>query len=445
MTHPFALPADFVWGVSTAAVQIEGAVAEDGRLPSIWDDFTRVPGAIAGGDTVEVVSDSYHRWPEDLDLLEQLGVGSYRFSIAWPRVQPTGVGPANPPGLDHYDRMVDDLLAAGIRPFVTLYHWDLPSALQDDGGWVARDTAQRFADYASVVGARLGDRVADWTTINEPLCVAWLGHLEGRMAPGVRDWRSAVRTSYHLLLAHGLGAQALRAAAPRPVSVGLVANLSQCEPATDSPDDVAAAWRADGHTNRWWLDPLYGKGFPSDMRSLYGIELPEQPGDAEVITTPTDFLGVNYYFRMKIAADPAVATLGYRQVPVPGAPTTALGWEVYAQGLEDLLMRVTKDYEVPAVYVTESGSAWDDRPDENGYVDDPERTAYLMDHIAAVARAYAQGAPVKGYYAWSLLDNFEWDYGLAPRFGLAYVDYATQRRTLKASGRAYAELIAGSR
>jgi len=294
------------------------------------------------------------------------------------------------------------------------------------------------------VGARLGDRVTDWTTINEPLCVAWLGHLEGRMAPGMRDWRSAVRTSYHLLLAHGLGAQALRAAAPRPVSVGLVANLSQCEPATDSPEDVAAAWRADGHTNRWWLDPLYGKGFPSDMRSLYGIELPEQPGDAEVIATPTDFLGVNYYFRQRIAADPTVATLGYRQVPVPGAPTTALGWEVYAQGLEDLLMRVAKDYEVPAVYVTESGSAWADHPDENGFVDDPERTAYLMDHIAAVARAYTQGAPVRGYFAWSLLDNFEWDYGLAPRFGLAYVDYETQRRTLKASGHAYARLIAGA-
>ncbi|HEY3629307.1 MAG TPA: family 1 glycosylhydrolase, partial [Jatrophihabitantaceae bacterium] len=324
MTNPFALPADFVWGVATAAVQIEGALAEDGRGPSIWDDFTRVPGAIAGGDTVETVSDSYRRWPEDLDLLRQLGVGAYRFSIAWPRVQPTGSGAVNAAGLDHYDRVVDDLLAAGIRPFVTLYHWDLPSALQHAGGWVARDTAQRFADYAAVVGARLGDRVADWTTINEPLCVAWLGHLEGRMAPGIRDWRSAVRTSYHLLLAHGLGAQALRAAAARPASIGLVANLSQCEPATPSAEDVAAAWRADGHTNRWWLDPLYGKGFPSDIRSLYGIELPEQPGDLDVITTPTDYLGLNYYFRQKIAADPTVATLGYRQVPVAGAPTTAL-------------------------------------------------------------------------------------------------------------------------
>jgi len=445
MTDPFALPADFLWGVSTSAFQIEGAVSDDGRLPSIWDDFTRVPGAIDGGDTAQVASDSYRRWPEDLELLKQLGVQSYRFSVAWPRVQPTGTGPVNAPGLDHYERMVDDLLGAGIRPFVTLYHWDLPSTLQHDGGWVARATAQHFADYTTLVGQRLGDRVTDWTTINEPLCVAWLGHLEGRMAPGVRDLRSAVRASYHLLLAHGLGTQALRAAVARPASVGIVANLSQCEPAGDNAEDIAAAGRADGHTNRWWLDPLYGKGFPSDMRELYAIDLPEQPGDLDTITTPTDFLGVNYYFRAKVAADPTVATLGYKQVPVEGAPTTALGWEVYAQGLEDLLMRVTKDYEVPAVYVTESGSAWADHPDDDGYVDDPERTAYLLDHIGAVARAHAQGAPVKGYFAWSLLDNLEWDYGYWPRFGLAHVDYETQRRTLKASGHAYARLIAASR
>jgi beta-glucosidase len=444
MTNPFGLPADFLWGVATSALQIEGAVTADGRGPSIWDDFARVPGAIAGGDTMEVASDSYRRWPEDLALLQQLGAQAYRFSVAWPRIQPTGAGPANMPGLDHYDRMVDDLLAAGIRPFATLYHWDLPSALQHTGGWVVRETAQRFADYAALVAGRLGDRVSDWVTINEPLCVAWLGHLEGRMAPGIRDWRSAVRASYHLLLAHGLGVHAVRSAVTRPAAVGMVANLSQCEPAGDSPDDVAAAWRADGHTNRWWLDPLYGKGFPSDMRELYAVDLPEQPGDIDAITAPTDFLGLNYYFRMKIAADPAVATLGYRQVPVRGAATTALGWEVYAQGLEDLLMRVAKDYEVPAVYVTESGSAWADRPDENGNVEDPERTAYLMDHIAAVGRAHAQGAPVKGCFVWSLLDNFEWDYGCWPRFGLAYVDYATQRRTLKASGHAYAALIAAS-
>ena len=445
MSDPFALPADFVWGVSTSAFQVEGAVTDDGRLPSIWDDFTRVPGAIDGGDTGDVASDSYHRWSQDLKLLGQLGVDAYRFSIAWPRVQPSGAGAVNPPGLDHYDHVVDDLLAAGIRPFVTLYHWDLPSALQRTGGWVSRETAERFADYVTVVARRLGDRVTDWVTINEPLCVAWLGHLEGRMAPGVRDWRSAVHASYHLLLAHGLGTQALRAVLTRPASIGLVANLSQCEPASDSRDDTAAAWRADGHTNRWWLDPLYGRGFPSDMREAYAIDLPEKPGDLDTIATPTDFLGLNYYFRMKIAADLAVATLGYQQVPVPGAVTTALGWEVYAPGLEDLLLRVTKDYDVPTVFITESGSAWADRPDENGYVNDPERTAYLMDHVAAVTRAHAQGAPVKGYFAWSLLDNFEWDYGYWPRFGLAYVDYATQRRTLKASGHAYARLIAGAR
>ena len=438
MNNHSALPSDFLWGAATSAFQTEGSPSADGRLPSIWDDFGRTPGAVEGGD---VACDSYRRWPEDLDLLRQLGATSYRFSIAWPRIQPTGRGPANVAGLDHYDQMVDDLLEAGIRPFTTLYHWDLPSALQHTGGWTSRDTSYLFAEYAALVAERLGDRVSEWVTLNEPLSSAWIGHLEGRMAPGIRDLRSAVHASHHLLLAHGLAVQALRSAATTTPSVGIVNNLSPCEPATDTPSDIEAAMRADGHINRWWLDPLVGRGYPADMVELYGIELPVVQGDMETIATPLDFLGLNYYFRQMIAADTTVATLGFRQVPVEGATTTALGWEVHPAGMEEMLLRLTKDYDAPALYVTESGSAWTDEPDANGYVADHERTAYLLDHVDAVANAVAQGAPVRGYFAWSLLDNFEWAYGYWPRFGLAYVDYATQRRVLKLSGETYRDLI----
>jgi beta-glucosidase len=441
MNNRPALPSDFLWGAATSAFQTEGSPSADGRLPSIWDDFGRTPGAVEGGDTGEVACDSYRRWPEDLDLLRQLGVTSYRFSIAWPRIQPTGRGPANVAGLDHYDQMVDDLLEAGIRPFTTLYHWDLPSALQHTGGWTSRETSYRFAEYATIVAERLGDRVSQWVTLNEPLCSAWIGHMEGRMAPGMRDLRSAVHASHHLLLAHGLAVQALRSVATKTPSVGIVNNLSPCEPATDTPTDIQAAMRADGHTNRWWLDPLVGRGYPVDMVELYGIELPVRQGDMETIATPLDFLGLNYYFRQKIAADPTVATLGFRQVPVEGATTTALDWEVHPAGLEEMLLRLTKDYDAPALYVTENGSAWTDEADANGYVADHERTAYLLDHVDAVAEAVAQGAPVRGYFAWTLLDNFEWAYGYRPRFGLAHVDYATQRRVLKLSGQTYRDLI----
>ena len=441
MNNRSVLPADFLWGTATSAFQTEGSTSADGRLPSIWDDFGRTPGAVEGGDTGEVACDSYRRWPEDLDLLRQLGVSSYRFSVAWPRIQPTGRGPANVAGLDHYDQMVDDLLEAGIRPFTTLYHWDLPSALQHTGGWTSRETSYRFAEYATIVAERLGDRVSEWVTLNEPLCSAWIGHMEGRMAPGMRDLRSAVHASHHLLLAHGLAVQALRSVAAKTPSVGIVNNLSPCEPATDTPTDIEAAMRADGHINRWWLDPLVGRGYPVDMVELYGIELPVRQGDMETIATPLDFLGLNYYFRQKIAADPTVATLGFRQVPVEGASTTALDWEVHPAGLEEVLLRLTKDYDAPALYVTENGSAWTDEADANGYVADHERTAYLLDHVDAVAEAVAKGAPVRGYFAWTLLDNFEWAYGYRPRFGLAYVDYVTQRRVLKLSGETYRDLI----
>ncbi|HVQ95972.1 MAG TPA: family 1 glycosylhydrolase, partial [Mycobacteriales bacterium] len=295
---------DFVWGVATAAYQVEGAVAEDGRTPSIWDTFSRVPGAVDNGDNGDQACDHYHRWREDVALMRRLGVGAYRFSVAWPRVLPDARGQVNQAGLGFYDRLVDELLAAGIRPYVTLYHWDLPQVQQDRGGWPARETAFAFAELAAVVGAKLGDRVTDWFTVNEPLCSAWIGHLEGKMAPGERDITRAVPAAHHLLLGHGLAAAALRNSAPAPVRVGAVVNLSPCQPASDSDADVAAARRADGHTNRWWLDPLYGKGYPADMIEVYGVEPPVRAGDMELIAAPMEHLGLNYYFRQVVTDDP---------------------------------------------------------------------------------------------------------------------------------------------
>jgi beta-glucosidase len=435
------LPPDFTWGVATAAYQIEGGAADGGRAPSIWDTFSRVPGAIDNGDTGDVACDHYHRWPEDVALVRRLGVPAYRFSVAWPRVVPGGTGAVNPAGLAFYDRLVDALLEAGIRPLVTLYHWDLPQSLQDRGGWPQRATAEALADYATVVAGALGDRVTDWVTVNEPLCVAWIGHLEGRMAPGERDLGRAVRAGHHALLGHGLAAAAIRAAATRPAAVGIACILGPCEPASDRPEDVAAAVRADGHANRWWLDPLYGRGYPADMVATYGIEPPVRDGDLEVIATPTDFLGVNYYFRQLVVDDPHGPAPYARQVPVPGSRQTAMGWEMFPAGLEQLLVWVSERYRPARITVTESGSAWPDQPTPAGTVEDAERTAYLEQHIDAVAAAAARGVPVDGYFAWSLLDNFEWSYGYDKRFGLVHVDYATQRRTVKASGHRYADLI----
>ncbi|AVT31814.1 beta-glucosidase [Plantactinospora sp. BC1] len=435
------LPPNFTWGVATAAYQIEGAVGVDGRSPSIWDTWSRVPGNVDNGDTGDEACDHYHRWPEDVALMRRLGVDAYRFSVAWPRVMPDGTGRVNPAGLAFYDRLVDALLAAEIRPLVTLYHWDLPQALQDRGGWPARATAEAFADYASVVAGALGDRVTDWVTVNEPLCVSWIGHLEGRMAPGEQDLTRAVAASHHTLLGHGLATAAVRAAASRPASVGIVLNPSPCEPGSDRPEDVAAAVRADGHVNRWWLDPLYGRGYPTDMLEVYGVEPPVRPGDLECIATPTEFLGLNYYFRQVIVDDPDGPVPHARQIPVPGSTQTAMGWEAYPTGLEELLVSVTERYAPARILVTESGSAWPDSVTAEGGIEDKERTAYLEEHVQAVAAAVARGVPVEGYFYWSLLDNFEWAYGYDKRFGLVHVDYATQRRTMKASGLRYADII----
>jgi beta-glucosidase len=434
-------PDGFTWGVATSAYQIEGAVSEDGRSPSIWDTFSHTPGKVAGGDTGDVACDSYHRWPEDLGLMKELGVGAYRFSIAWPRVMPDGRGSVNQAGLAYYDRLVDALLAAGITPYPTLYHWDLPQALQDRGGWAARDTAAALGDYAAVVAGRLGDRVTNWVTLNEPRCAAWIGHLEGRHAPGLADIDVAVPVSFHLLLGHGLATQAVRAAVPG-ARVGLVNVLHTCEPASQRPEDIAAAARFDGHVNRWWLDPIAGRGFPADMQRVYGVDLPEQPGDLATIATPLDFLGANYYSPVVIADDPGGPVPHTREVPQDGVPQTMLGWEIRAAGLEQVLVRLATEYGAREVYVTENGSAWADELTPDGRVHDSGRLRYLEEHLAACGRAIRRGVPLAGYFAWSLLDNFEWDYGYDARFGLVYLDYPTQQRVMKDSGRRYADIIA---
>ncbi|WP_413802927.1 GH1 family beta-glucosidase [Streptomyces iranensis] len=435
-----AFPHDFLWGTATSAYQVEGAVAEDGRSPSIWDTFSHTPGKVAGDDHGDVACDHYHRWRQDIGLMKRLGTNAYRLSIAWPRVVPGGDGPVNAKGLAFYDEVIDGLLEAGITPSVTLYHWDLPQVLQDRGGWPERDTAEHFAAYASVVADRLGDRVRHWTTLNEPLCSAWIGHLEGVMAPGLTDLTAAVRASYHLLLGHGLAAQAIRAAAPR-AEVGIVNNLNTVEAATDRPEDQAAARRMDGHTNRWWLDPVHGRGFPADMREVYGVELPERPGDLDTIAAPLDWLGLNYYFPATVTDDPDGPAPHARAVRRPDVPRTGMDWEIEADGIETLLLRLTGEYGARKLYVTENGSAYPDVVRPDGTVDDPERQDYLVQHLAACASAVRKGAPLAGYFAWSLLDNFEWAYGYDKRFGLVHVDYRTQVRTIKGTGHRYAEII----
>ncbi|MDG4862318.1 GH1 family beta-glucosidase [Streptomyces sp. T-3] len=447
MTEPIdlaALPQDFAWGTATSAYQIEGAVAEDGRTPSIWDTFSHTPGKVDHGDHGDIACDHYHRWREDIALMKQLGTNAYRLSLAWPRILPGGDGAVNAKGLDFYDQLIDGLLEAGITPSVTVYHWDLPQVLQDRGGWPKRDTAHHLAAYASVVAERLGDRVGHWATLNEPLCSAWIGHLEGRMAPGLTDLDAAVRASYHLLLGHGLATQAIRAAAPG-AQVGIVNNLSTVEAASERPEDIAAARRMDGHTNRWWLDPVHGRGFPSDMLDVYGIQLPEQAGDLAAMAEPLDWLGLNYYFPAVVTDDPTGPAPYARQVQRLDVPRTGMDWEIDAGGIESLLLRLTHDYGARKLYVTENGSAYPDVVRRDGSIDDPERADYLIRHLAACASAARKGAPLAGYFAWSLLDNFEWAYGYDKRFGLVHVDYSTQKRTVKGSGHRYADVIRAHR
>jgi beta-glucosidase len=442
---PSTFPLGVRLGAATAAFQIEGAVREEGRGESIWDTFCRVPGAIANGDTGDVAVDHYHRFEDDLDLMAELGLGCYRFSIAWPRVQPDGRGPANPQGLRFYRRLTEGLLERGIEPIATLYHWDLPQALQDGGGWAARDTAQRFAEYATIVADELGDAVSQWITHNEPWVVAFLGHAEGIKAPGVRDWPTALRASHHLLLSHGLALQALRASLGEMAEIGIAVNLFPVHPATSAPADREAARRMDGHLNRWFLDPLLRGAYPEDMvacyEALYGPPDSVRDGDLALIGAPIDFLGVNYYNPERIEAAPTTLPLQARRVPAL-PPTTAMGWEVDPNGLHEVLLRLRRDYGALPVYITENGASYDDPAVADGHVDDALRMAYLQGHLTALARAVDDGADVRRYCVWSLLDNFEWEQGYDKRFGIVHVDFETLARVPKRSALWYRDFIA---
>ncbi|MEV6595837.1 GH1 family beta-glucosidase [Actinoplanes sp. NPDC051346] len=449
-----AFSPSFTWGVATSAYQIEGAAAEDGRTPSIWDTFCRTPGAVTGGDNGDVACDHYHRMPQDVALIKSLGVDSYRFSVAWPRVQPHGRGPVNPAGLAFYDRLTDELLGAGVDPWVTLYHWDLPQALEDAGGWPNRDTAYRFADYAMLVFERLSDRVDTWTTLNEPWCSAWLGYQTGVHAPGRRDFDAAVAATHHLLLGHGLATRRMKAAATREHTFGITLNMGTADPATDAPADHDAARRADGMGLRAYLDPLRKGSYPRDVvddLAARGTAFPVRDGDLDVISTPIEVLGVNFYFGQDFSGtDENGGRIGpdghpvVRGVPLD-RPRTAMNWPITPERLTQLLVRLHRDYPGLPLVITENGAAFDDTADASGFVADEDRTAYLAEHIAAVAAACEQGVDIRGYFAWSLIDNFEWAEGYAKRFGIVHVDYGTQQRTPKQSALWFRDTIARHR
>ncbi|WP_083438701.1 GH1 family beta-glucosidase [Caldimonas brevitalea] len=431
---------DFLFGAATAAYQIEGAAAEDGRLASIWDIFSRTPGKVLNGDTGDHACDHYRRWAEDLELVAGLGLGGYRLSIAWPRVMDEA-GRPNTKGLDFYKRLLDRLQQQGLQAFVTLYHWDLPQHLQDRGGWLNRDTVQRFADYADVVSRELAGRVNAWTTLNEPWCSAFLGYGNGHHAPGLKSVRYAVDAMHHLLLAHGEAVRVLRGNDRAPV--GIVSNVNAVKPDSERPEDLHAARLAEACANHWVLDPLLLGHYPEALRELWpGIEPAVRPGDLALISTPLDYLGINYYFRANVGSDGAH---GYVERSQPNVERTQMGWEVYPEGLRDLLVGFKRRYPgLPPIYITENGMASDDRV-VDGRVDDPQRIDYLRRHFAAVDEAMRQGVEVKGYFVWSLLDNFEWAYGYERRFGIVHVDYRTQQRTLKDSALALREFLAQRR
>jgi beta-glucosidase len=436
-----SFPNDFLWGAATASYQIEGAAHEDGRGESVWDRFCATPGKVRNGDSGAVACDFYHRYRDDVALMRELGLDAFRFSIAWPRVLPLGRGSVNEAGLDFYDRLVDELLAHGIEPFATLFHWDTPQALEDAGGWPSRATAEAFVEYTEAVVGRLGDRVRYWITHNEPWVHAWIGHSWGEHAPGRTSETDAVATAHHLLLSHGWAVEAIRRTAP-DARVGITLNLAHAYPASETPEDEAATWQVDGEGNRWFLDPIFRGSYPADLLEPNELVAPfVGEGDLEAISAPLDFLGVNNYFRFVVSAGPD----GPRMERDPKAEETDMRWEVYPDGLHRLLVRVARDYAPPAIYVTENGAAFGDVRVHDGRVHDPERTAYLESYIAAVSRAITDDAPVKGYFVWSLLDNFEWAYGFSKRFGIVYIDYPTLERVPKDSFYWYRDFIASRR
>jgi beta-glucosidase len=435
-------PDHFTWGAATAAYQIEGAANEEGRGESIWDRFSATPGNVLNNESGLVACDHYHRYHEDIQLMRELNLEAYRFSIAWPRILPTGRGQVNAAGLDFYDRLVDALLAANIEPFVTLYHWDLPQALQDEvGGWGSRQTAEAFAEYVRIVSHRLGDRVHYWITLNEPWVSAFRGHEAGAHAPGLRDTPLAWQVSHHLLLAHGLAVPILRENGDSQTRVGITLNLSPAYPATTSEEDQQAAYLYDGTHNRWFLDPVFKGSYPSDVLTWLGGLVPKwESADAEVIARPLDFLGVNYYYRVIVRQQAD----GPEVVRPEGAQVTEMGWEVYPQGLHDLLVHLHQQYSIPGIYITENGAAFPDTLSPDGHVHDPLRIQYLHDHLLQGHAAIEEGVPLAGYFVWSLMDNFEWAYGYSRRFGIVYIDYPTQRRIIKDSGYWYRDTIAAN-
>jgi beta-glucosidase len=447
-------PSGFAWGVATAAYQIEGAVAEDGRGDSIWDTFCRQPGAIRDGQTGDIAADHYHRWQEDVDLMARLGIRTYRFSVGWPRIQPAGSGAVNTPGLDFYDRLTDALLAAGINPMPTLYHWDLPQPLDDAGGWMSRDTAYRFADYAAIVADRLADRIQTWITLNEPFVVTAFGYAFGVHAPGKVLMLDALATAHHQLLGHGLATSALRAAGVREVAI--TNNYSPAWAASDSPADVAATAAYDALHNQMFTDPVLLGSYPAGL-SAFGVG-PDGPacaadGDLAIISAPVDALGVNYYNPTRISAPPqstppesphTQSALPFQLEPISGYPVTAFGWPVIPAGLTEILTTLAGRYgdKLPPIYITENGCSVADEPYDAGVLDDQPRISYLDGHIRAVADAIAAGVDVRGYLVWTLMDNFEWAEGYHQRFGLVHVDFETQQRTPRKSFGWYSDLIA---
>jgi beta-glucosidase len=441
MAKKLTFPPQFYWGTATASYQIEGGWNEDGKGESIWDTFSHTQGKIRDGSTGDVACDHYHRWKEDVALMKEIGCNAYRFSISWPRVIPKGKGKVNPLGLSFYDRLVDALLEANITPFITLYHWDLPQALQDEGGWANRDTAYYFAEYASVVAHKLGDRVKHWITHNEPWVVSWIGYGWGEHAPGIRNEKVAIQVSHHLLLSHGLAVEVLKDISPDS-EVGITLNLSPIHPASDSEEDKLAAWRQDGFLNRWFLDPIFRGHYPPDILELYSANAPKVlPGDMAIISRRIDFLGINYYSRGIVRFNPKAGPLQAEGVAPEGAEFTEMGWEIYPPGIYEIIMRVWKDYQPKKIYITENGAAFADEIAPDGGVHDQKRIDYLREHFIQAHKAIEEGANLCGYFIWSLMDNFEWAHGFTKRFGIVYTDYPTQRRIMKDSALWYKKVI----
>lgn len=434
-------PTDFLWGAATAAYQIEGAADQDGRSPCIWDHFAAIPGKTQDGHSGAVACDHYHRLDADLDLLQSLGVNTYRFSIAWSRVMPGGTGELNPAGIDFYNRLIDGLLARGIQPAATLYHWDLPQVLQERGGWVARDSVTWFEHYAIAMFDQFGDRVKLWFTHNEPWVVAWAGHYVGRHAPGMTDLNAAVRVTHHLNLSHARAVLAYRQHRHGNGRIGAVLNLYPMVAASQSMDDRAACLRADGYHNRLFLDPVLRGSYPEDIATIFAAAeapLPLEEGDlATLVAARSDFLGVDYYFRKVVCAGDQHPLLQFGEIKPPGAPYTEMNWEVWPEGLADLLNRIVEDYGSIPILITENGAAFADQEIQDGIVEDEDRRAFVEGHLRVALRLVREGVPLQGYYYWSLLDNFEWAFGYHKRFGLFRVDYANQERSWKRSGRWY--------